>query len=278
MASLIGIITPFLVDLGWNTIGYIYSAIYQTEKVYDAFGTSSYILASLSALAVSQTASVNEMQPRQVILLATTSLWAIRLFSHLYRRVHLLHGDRRFDKVKSNPLVFAVYWFIQSLWVGIVGAPTFISIASSNNTVFPLNIVDFIGLSIWFFGIVYESIADYQKLQWQISKGENRFNSVLNIGLFKYSKYPNYFGEMILWFGSYIIATQGFQNSIPHWIGFLASPVFITFILLNLSGIPILEKMAKERYAGNKEYEEYCLKTPMLIPFTNGLNCSKKVN
>ena len=91
---------------------------------------------------------------------------------------------------------------------------------------------------------------------------ENR-GRVLSTGLWRYTRHPNYFGEIVLWIGIAIIAIpvlQGWQ-----WVT-LISPVFVTVLLTRISGIPMLEKRADEKWSGQEDYEAYKKRTPVLIP------------
>ena len=114
---------------------------------------------------------------------------------------------------------------------------------------------------LWAFGFAIEVVADAQK---------NRFNAnpeikgkFISTGLWSRSRHPNYFGEIVLWVGVTIIALpvlQGWQ-----WIAII-SPIFVTLLLTRVSGIPLLEKKADQKWGGQEEYEEYKEKTPVLIP------------
>ena len=131
----------------------------------------------------------------------------------------------------------------------------------------PLGYQDYFGIALWLIGFSFEAIADYQKFRWQLKLGDERKKKFMNSGVFKYCRYPNYFGEITLWFGSYFIASAAFPHSWVAKYGLAASPLFTTFILTRLSGIPLSEKMAKERFAGNEAYAEYRKNTNLLIPW-----------
>ena len=105
-----------------------------------------------------------------------------------------------------------------------------------------------------------ETIADHQKFVFK-NKNPKKF---IKSGLWKYSRYPNYFGEMLLWWGLFIMITPYLGGiSLLTIIG----PIFITFILLFVSGIPMLEKSYNQKYGKDKEYQEYKRSTSKLIPW-----------
>ena len=120
---------------------------------------------------------------------------------------------------------------------------------------FPLVVI---GTLIWVFGFVFESIGDKQLKQF-ISNPSNK-GRVMNDGLWKYTRHPNYFGEVTQWWAIGIIALT-FNNG---WLG-LIGPIVITFLIVKVSGVPLLEN----KYNGNPEYQAYKLETSMLIPLPN---------
>jgi len=118
-----------------------------------------------------------------------------------------------------------------------------------------------IGLLVWVFGFAMEVVADYQKSRFNADpKNKGKF---IQTGLWSRSRHPNYFGEIVLWIGVMIIALpvlQGWQ-----WVA-LISPVFVTLLLTRVSGIPLLEKKADQKWGGQADYEAYKRQTPGLIP------------
>ena len=118
-----------------------------------------------------------------------------------------------------------------------------------------------IGFLIWGFGFVFEVVADAQKSRFR-AEPQNK-GKFIDTGLWARSRHPNYFGEIVLWIGVAVIALpvlQGWQ-----WIA-LISPLFVTFLLTRVSGVPMLEKSADEKWGGQPEFEAYKTHTPVLIP------------
>ena len=118
-----------------------------------------------------------------------------------------------------------------------------------------------IGALVWIFGFAIEAAADAQKNQFRADP-ENR-GKFIDTGLWSWSRHPNYFGEIVLWVGVAIIALpvlRGWQ-----WVT-LISPVFVALLLTRISGVPILEKRADEKWGGQEDYETYKERTPVLIP------------
>jgi steroid 5-alpha reductase family enzyme len=125
----------------------------------------------------------------------------------------------------------------------------------------PIDVFAVIGFLVWLIGIGIEAAADTQKSRWR-AKPENK-GKFINVGLWSKSRHPNYFGEIVLWAGITIIALpvlQGWQFVA------LISPIFVTILLTRISGVPMLEKRADEKWGGQADYEEYKKNTPVLIP------------
>ena len=126
----------------------------------------------------------------------------------------------------------------------------------------PLTTLSYIGIIIWIMGFSIETIADHQKFTF---KNKNK-TGFITTGLWRYSRHPNYFGEMTLWWGLFLIVIPYLSGL--AWLTILG-PLFITFILLFVSGIPPLEKKYDQRYGKLKEYQEYKKNTSVLIPWFN---------
>ena len=124
-----------------------------------------------------------------------------------------------------------------------------------------LGVFAFIGLAVWLVGFLLEVVADNQKRQFKKDpKNKGRF---IQTGLWARSRHPNYFGEILLWVGVFIIAApvlQGWQ-----WVAII-SPIFVFLLLTRVSGVPGLEAKAKRKWGGQADYEAYKARTPILIP------------
>ncbi len=244
------------VGLGFliNWLAFIPANILQTEKFFDLTGSLTYISIVLIALFLS-----DPTNQRSQLLAALVLVWAIRLGTFLFRRIHKAGKDDRFDKIKPNFLRFFNIWTIQALWVTLTAAPAFIAITSNQQK--ELGIFAAIGVLVWLVGFIFEVVADNQKTQFRNDPAnKERF---ISTGLWSKSRHPNYFGEIVLWIGVLIIAIpvlQGWQ-----WIA-LVSPIFVFFLLTRISGVPGLEAKANKKWGGQADYEAYKSSTPVLIP------------
>ncbi|KAI9364954.1 hypothetical protein DFJ73DRAFT_808779 [Zopfochytrium polystomum] len=255
-------------DVALNAVGFAYSAYYQTEHYFDMVGTSSFINCSVFALVGTLLRNPGvALHSRQIFLLVTTSLWAGRLFQFLTTRVKRLGGDGRFDAIKTKPARFAVYWIIQSIWIAAVGLPTFEVLSMEPATVAPWIVWDSLGAAVWAVGFAFETAADVQKSAWQNKLGAARKDKFISHGVWSLCRYPNYFGEITLWMGSYMVAANAVPNSYAVKYLFAISPLLTTLLLTRVSGIPIQEKQAKKRFAGNEEYARYVATTSTIVPW-----------
>ena len=233
---------------------FIPSALARTEHFYDLTGGITYITVTAVAVYLS-----DALDPRATLVAAMVMVWALRLSTFLFLRISKSGKDSRFDDIKGRPLRFLLAWTLQGLWVLLTAAAALAVITGGVRE--PLGLVGYVGIAVWTIGILIEIVADRQKSQFKADPdNEGKF---INVGLWSWSRHPNYFGEIVLWTGMAIIAIpvlQGWQ-----WVT-LISPVFVAFLLIKVSGIPMLEEKADERWGGLDEYEKYKRETPVLVP------------
>ncbi|MFJ4159633.1 DUF1295 domain-containing protein [Microbacterium testaceum] len=235
---------------------FIPSALRRTERFFDLTGSLTFIAVSiaLALLAPAQDA-------RGWILAALVVVWAARLGSFLFARVHRAGTDGRFDEIKTNPLRFFQVWCIQGLWVALTASAAWIAMSADAADRAPLDGFAVAGIVVWLVGMVFEVVADLQKQAFRAdpaNKGE-----FIRTGLWSRSRHPNYFGEILVWVGVFVVAVpvlQGWQ-----WVAVL-SPLFVVLLLTRVSGIPLLEKRADERWGDRADYRAYRDRTPVLIP------------
>ena len=234
-------------------IAFIPAYLLQTEKFFDITGSITYVLVVLMTLYFSGSDS------RSMLLSALVIIWAVRLGTFLFRRIHKAGKDGRFDEIKPSFIRFLNVWTIQGLWVTFTASAALVAISSTSRK--ELDLFAIIGFLIWLIGIAIEVAADSQKSRF--SADPTNKGKFIQAGLWARSRHPNYFGEIVLWIGIAIIALpvlHGWQ-----WIA-LISPIFVTLLLTRVSGIPLLEKRADEKWGGQKDYESYKATTPVLIP------------
>jgi steroid 5-alpha reductase family enzyme len=233
---------------------FIPAYIGQSEKFFDLTGSLTYISVTIIAVLLSPV-----VDGRSLLLLALVVIWAARLGTFLFRRVHKVGKDGRFDEIKRSFPRFLMTWTLQGLWVTFTFAAALAAITSSERQ--ELGWFALIGFIVWLFGFAFEVIADNQKNQFRNDPANK--GKFIQTGLWAKSRHPNYFGEIVLWIGVAIIALPVLQNW--QWVTMI-SPVFVTLLLTRVSGVPMLEKRADEKWGGQEEYEAYKKRTPQLIP------------
>jgi steroid 5-alpha reductase family enzyme len=226
----------------------------QTEKAFDLIGSLTYI--SVTTIAVLLSSAVDG---RSILLLTLVVIWALRLGIFLFRRIHKAGEDTRFEEIKPSFTRFLSAWTLQGLWVTFTLAAALAAITSTSRK--ELDIFALIGFLIWFFGFGIEVAADAQKSRFRADP-EN-IGKFIHTGLWARSRHPNYFGEIVLWIGVAVITLPILRGW--NWITMI-SPVFVTLLLYRISGVPMLERRADEKWGGQDDYEAYKQRTPVLIP------------
>ena len=249
---LFGLVVILIFIIQWFV--FIPSFINRTEHFFDLTGSLTFISTVLFTLLV-----IPEIYLRDVVIALLVIIWAVRLGSFLFLRVRKDGGDGRFDIMKTKFWWFLMTWNIQGMWV-------FLSLAAglaamTSNQKLEADIYLLIGLVIWITGFAIEVIADTQKSKFR-SYPENK-DKFISTGIWSWSRHPNYFGEILLWIGITIIALpvlQGWQFIT------LISPIFIIFLLTQVSGVRLLELRGKKKWGENEEYQRYIQNTSVLIP------------
>jgi len=246
--------TAFLFVFALQLCFFAFAAFFKTDRLTDL----SYGL-TFAALAVLMIASTRNMHQRALIALVMVIIWALRLAAYLFVRILRIGRDARFDGIREHPLRFGAFWLLQAFAVWLIMTPLIISAGASGQP--PLGVIDVFGWICFVLGFALESIADFQKYEFK-NKRENRGNWIAS-GLWKYARHPNYFGEILLWWGLFIASAMALEGF--GWLTVLG-PLFLTFLLLRVSGVPTLEKQAREKYSGNLQYEAYRRRTRLLLP------------
>ena len=242
---------------GLQLTGFIPSFYLKSEKYYDLFGGVSFI-SSIFLMLFLKIRITNDLSTREIILASCVLLWTIRLSFFLFQRVKRVGKDVRFDNLKFSFSKFLLAWMTQGLCVFICLLPILVVFSSpTSNDIMYLTL----GGLLYFFGLLIEIIADYQKTIH--NKLNNKKREFISSGLWSKSRHPNYFGEFLIWTGITIIC-------FPVFSGFkylaLITPIFIYFLLNNISGVNLLEERAKEKWGNNPEYVKYLKNTPKFFP------------
>ena len=241
-----------LVAFALQWLAFVPAFYLQTEKFYDLTGSLTFV--SLTAIAW----FLGDGGSRSALLAACVLVWALRLGSFLFRRILADGQDSRFDAIKPVASRFFLTWNLQGLWALMTSACALAAMTAGRQV--ELQWSDALGLGLFLAGFAIEVVADRQKRRHRLQHGGGRF---IDSGLWRYSRHPNYFGEITLWCGIALLAVPALSGW--QWAT-LVSPLFVTLLLTRVSGIPLLERKADRRWGDSPDYLAYKQRTPLLVP------------
>lgn len=235
---------------------FVPSYYFQTEKFFDLTGTIAYVSSVLFIFFKSNT--VESINLGSLALSTFIIIWSLRLGTFLFLRIKKEGKDRRFNDIKKSFSWFFMTFSVSGMWVTICSICALTGIA--NGIIFSSTTI--IGIIIFIIGFTIEIIADSQKTKFR-AKDDNK-DKFISIGLWKYSRHPNYLGEIILWLGISLISFSSLEGL--QYIT-LISPIFTYLLLVNVSGINLLEKSGEKKWGHLDSYKSYKENTPRLIGF-----------
>ena len=209
-------------------------------------------------LSVIYFAITNPVNMTAILVSALVTIWGLRLSFHIAKRNFGKPEDFRYIEMKKNwgkhPMFHAFFkvYMLQAFLMYLIATPIMVAFFSGSNT---FNLFTGIGVGVWFVGFCFEVIGDLQLKNFRKNK-ENK-GKILKTGLWKYTRHPNYFGEAAMWWGIFIIVAP---SNLGLWA--LSSPVLLTYLLLFVSGVPLLEEKLKD----NEAYQEYAEVTSIFFP------------
>ena len=234
---------------------FIPAYIYKTEKFYDITGSISYITITLYVLISTYNGIMNL---GNIILSSLIIIWTSRLGTFLFLRIKKAGEDKRFREIKKSFSWFFMAFTVSGMWVSIC---TLCALTGISNGI-ELTGVTYIGILLFLIGFALEIIADTQKTNFR--KLKDNKDKFITTGLWKYSRHPNYLGEIILWIGVAIISYSSLEI---NQLFTLISPIFTYLLLVHVSGINLLEKSGEKKWGDLNEYKQYKKETPRLFWF-----------
>ena len=195
---------------------------------------------------------------RSLVLCTLTTLWGVRLAWHIFTRNHGHGEDYRYQEMRKQHgenfwwVSFLRVFILQGFLLWIIAVPLLIGQTSNENN---LQLFDYLGIMLWLIGFSFEAIGDWQLVQFK--KNPKNKGKVMDRGLWKYTRHPNYFGDALLWWG-YFLFTFVVEG---YWTIF--SPIIMTFLLMKVSGVALLEQKLSET---KPEYKEYAERTSAFFP------------
>ena len=242
-----------MIGFALHWIIFLPSFAFKTEHYFDLTGSLSYISTVIAAAYLNPNLDI-----RDLIICAMILIWAVRLGSFLFWRIKKDGQDKRFIIMKTKFFWFLMTWTLGGLWVLVTMAAGLTAMTS--NTTVALGPLSYFAICLWIFGMALEIVADQQKTRFRNDpKNRDRF---ITSGLWAWSQHPNYLGEILLWLGLALLAVpvlSGWQ------LATLISPVFVYVLLTKISGIPLLDRLAKKKWGENPEFVAYTKATPVLM-------------
>jgi len=235
----------------YMNIWFVIAVMTKRNDVADIAWGFGFVLMSWIAFLLSEHSS------RSLLVNILITIWGTRLTWHIARRNLKKPEDRRYAAWRQeweyvHLRSYLQIFMLQGLLLYVILLPVLFIHASTPAL---LTLLDAGGVLVWLVGFFFESVGDHQ-LKSFLKDPANK-GKIMDRGLWAYSRHPNYFGEVLQWWGIFLIAL-----SLPYGYFTMIGPLLITFLILFVSGIPILEK----KYAGRSDFESYKEKTSVFIP------------
>lgn len=198
-----------------------------------------------------------QIGPRGFFVLALVAVWALRLSVYITWRNHGQPEDYRYQEIRANNepgfrfKSLYIVFILQAALAWIISLPLAAAIGSQGD----IGFFDYAGLALWTVGVIFEALGDLQLSRFR--KDPRNEGKVLDTGLWRYTRHPNYFGNFTLWWGFYLVALSG-----GGWWT-IVSPLLMTFLLLKVSGVALLEKDISGR---RPQYQQYIRRTNAFFP------------
>lgn len=260
MGAGIGVLFAAVIAMGTNTVGWAFSALAETEKLFDAVGASTFLLLMLFAW------SWRPAGARPALAMLMVAIWAARLGYFLAVRA-FKRGDRRLHVYIKDPVMLLVPFTGQWLWNVLTSLPVII-LCSSGGDAAPLSAGwDYGALALWASGFIVQVIADQQKNAFAADpRNRGRF---IQSGLWALSQHPNYVGQLALNLGLNAFCLPGNAANVGWVWALLLAALGVSFeaaLLLFVSGVPLLQRQAKDKWGDDPRWRQYAAQTPVLLP------------
>ncbi len=233
---------------------FLVAQLIRNNSIVDMGWGAGFIVVALATLFIQ-----GAYAERNLLLLLLVTIWGGRLTYYIVRRNWGKPEDFRYARWRREwgrwlvPRAFLQVFMLQGFLMLVIGYPIILVNANPEPG---LNALDYLGLLVWLVGFYFESVGDKQMAEFK--KDPANKGRIINVGLWKYSRHPNYFGEATMWWGIFLLSL-----SVPFGWSAIISPLAITFLLLYVSGVPMLEK----KYKDNPEFREYAKVTSKFFPW-----------
>jgi steroid 5-alpha reductase family enzyme len=251
-AYLTGLLAIFVM----MTVLWLISLIVKDSSIVDIFWGFGFVVAAVTYFLITP----DGFQTRKVLITALTAIWGLRLTLHIGYRNIGKGEDFRYVNWRNQ---FGARWWwlsyvrvflLQGVIMWIVSIP--LLAAQWNATPDSLTFADYIAVVVWAIGFVFEAGGDWQLMRFKRNPANK--GKLLSSGFWRYTRHPNYFGDAAQWWGLWLVALAAGG----WWTVF--SPAIMTFLLVRVSGVAMLEKSLAET---KPQYREYIKNTPAFFPW-----------
>ena len=235
---------------------WIWSVFIKNVSIIDVFWGFGFVIVN-----VFYAFMYGDLTPRKLLVLALVGIWGLRLSIYLAIRNSGKGEDFRYQEFRKNYGPKRYWWFsyfqtflLQAVLIMIISIPLFAINTSSSSG--DLTGLDYLGILVWCIGFIFESVGDYQLMRFK--QNPNNKGKVLDSGLWKYSRHPNYFGDSAVWwsYALFCIASGSYWQIIGS--------IIMTLLIIHISGVSLLEKSLKE---SKSMYKDYIIKTSSFFPW-----------
>ncbi|HEY2299524.1 MAG TPA: DUF1295 domain-containing protein [Jatrophihabitans sp.] len=249
-------------DLGWSALAVlvVLAVTYVASKIagkHSVIDTAWGLLFCAVAIATFVASSGTGDPLRRWLLLALPVLWGLRLAVHIGRRSIGKREDPRYAqlmaKAKGNPDLYALrsIYLLQGLLALVIAAPIMVGGFEASS----VGVVAWLGVVLWAVGVFFEAVGDAQLERWRVDPAHKA--RVIDEGLWRYTRHPNYFGDACVWWGIFLVAADAWPGVVTVF-----APVLMTLLLTKGSGARILER----HMAGREGWDDYVARTSMFFP------------
>ncbi|QAA33335.1 DUF1295 domain-containing protein [Clostridium manihotivorum] len=243
-----------LILLCYFVIFFIIGQIVNNNSIVDIAWGLGFVIVAMSTYFIK-----SDMSIRSTLLTCIITIWGVRLSLYIGKRnigkgedYRYVNMRKRWGTTLPRLKAFLNVYVLQGVLLYIIAQPILIVNYNVNTD---LKLLDYLGLTVWIIGFLFEAIGDHQLRKFKLDP-KNK-GKIMKYGLWKYTRHPNYFGEATMWWGILLIALSSKLNLL-----IIISPTIMTLLLLFVSGVPLLEK----KYKDNSEFIEYAKITNKFIP------------
>jgi len=256
-----------VVTVGFQLFCFFIAYVCNFDTITDLAGSSNFVLLVIMTLCLGEMYST-----RQIILTTLVAISRVELAGFLLYRVLQRSKDARFDTIRGSFLGFLIFWVFQMFWAFLCCSPViFVNTdRAGDRNDDEILATSYVGWLIFVLGFLCQVVADIQKYRFRADPSNK--GTFCSIGIWAYSRHPNFFGEIVMWWGVFIDAVPVIVDSTNPGLGWwtIASPLFTMLILLFGTGVPQAEGKALARYYGTAEgadaWESYRAQTSPIIP------------